>query len=659
MDRGLGNYYRGNSGNNVRREDRRYDDFYADRDRRGGGGGSFRGNRSGNRGGNRDRGFFGNQGNQNTGQNSVIAALQLQNQNLLSAYIRNQSRGNVFPQQQQQQRKTNYNQGSGFRPGDKRRQESGGPSGFKKSKPSTNNRPSVNSDRRSSSGSSTPRPKKETPKKEEAKEELPDIPDDQVEVPDSLMDNVEKLRQRKDVERNVADEDIDKLLVFSFNGKGYDCLTCGFMLMKDVAFKNHLMSKSHVMNVIDARSEKKYQATRDLLDIDLLPDGWYEKSETAKKVIIKQAKLIMKIDMDKKKRDMENYNREPKNFFSVNMASKKSATMTGDTVRITSIVESTIDVKEFSKDRFFGCEFVKTVSSFQCRLCDIKIHNASEVLAHIDSRVHRNKYQMHLKRFPDYEKKQKEQNKELGAILQEHEGQPVLLSETVVKTTEEDDGQGKTLLEEIDTIMVRVPEILNPPPKEDPKEKEETVEETVDENKAENIETKIEESDSTKEEAANEPMEAETGTTTEENKNKPAGTEQTTDVVENAAEETEPADPANELEEKKELEESVGEKMEEEKKDDTEIVSPQKAETKPKKSILKKGAATRGRGGTARRGTPKRTRGGKTTASPKARAKAVEESTPVAEEATGEMNEVDNDGSFMDGFQVVDEVQED
>ena len=65
------------------------------------------------------------------------------------------------------------------------------------------------------------------------KEQTPDIPDDQVEIPDQLMDNVEKLRQRKDVERNVADEDIDKLVVFCYNGKGYDCLTCGYMLLKD------------------------------------------------------------------------------------------------------------------------------------------------------------------------------------------------------------------------------------------------------------------------------------------------------------------------------------------------------------------------------------------------------------------------------------------
>ena len=67
----------------------------------------------------------------------------------------------------------------------------------------------------------------------EKKEEEPDIPDDEVEIPDQLMDSVEKLRQRKDVERNVADEDIEKLLVFCYNGKGYDCLTCGYMLLKD------------------------------------------------------------------------------------------------------------------------------------------------------------------------------------------------------------------------------------------------------------------------------------------------------------------------------------------------------------------------------------------------------------------------------------------
>lgn len=117
------------------------------------------------------------------------------------------------------------------------------------------------------------------------------------------------------------------------------------------------MAKGHVMNVIDARSAKKYQETREILDIDLQLDGWYEKSDKARNIILKQAKLIMKIEMEKKKRELDNFNRDPKNFFAVNMASKKTATMKGDTVRITSIVQSTIDVKEFSNDRFFGKKF--------------------------------------------------------------------------------------------------------------------------------------------------------------------------------------------------------------------------------------------------------------------------------------------------------------
>ena len=113
------------------------------------------------------------------------------------------------------------------------------------------------------------------------------------------------------------------------------------------------------MNVIDARSDKKYQPTRDLLDIDITPDGWFEKSEMARKSLFKQAKVMMKAEMDKKKRELESFNRDPSNFFAVNMASKKCATMTGDTVRITSIVESTIDVKDFSKNRFFGMLKIK------------------------------------------------------------------------------------------------------------------------------------------------------------------------------------------------------------------------------------------------------------------------------------------------------------
>ena len=72
----------------------------------------------------------------------------------------------------------------------------------------------------------------------------------------------------------------------------------------------------------------------------------------------------------------------------------------------------------------------------------------------------------------------------------------------------------------------------------------------------------------------------------------------------------------------------------------------------------------------ARRGTSKRGRGGKgVSASPKTRAKPVEETTEeklivAAKEAEKPTEEKDesmdaSDGNFMDGFQLVDEVQED
>jgi len=588
-----------------------------------------------------------------------------------------QRQGNNF--QGAAARKGGYN--SNFRSGEKRRQETtSSSSSFKKSRPSREPREERRSSSTTKSSHKSKESKKDDPPKAK-KEQTPDIPDDQVEIPDQLMDNVEKLRQRKDVERNVADEDIDKLVVFCYNGKGYDCLTCGYMLLKDSAFKNHLMSKSHVMNVIDARSDKKYQPTRDLLDIDITDDGWFEKSEMAKKMLMKQAKVMMKVDIDKKKRELENYNKDPSNFFAINMASKKCATMTGDVVRITSVVESTIDVKEFSKNRFFGCEFVKSVASFQCRLCDMKIHNASEVLPHIDSRVHRNKYQMHLRRMPEYEKKQKEQNKDLEVILQEHEGQAVLLSETNTKTQQDD--QGKTLLEEIDTILVRVPEILNPPEKVKEKETEEKKDAKDDEQKDGDIKVEGDDKEKDTEESGETKTDADETVKEEPNEEQPEEsmetndseqTQETTEETISAEVEAVQAESTESVktENAEEVEEDKPEEKFVESEDKKDGIVPEVSSPVPEKATAKKKKGTPGRGrGVARRGTSKRGRGGKgVSASPKTRAKPVEETTeekpaPVvaAEEAEKPTEEKDesmdaSDGNFMDGFQLVDEVQE-
>merc|ERR1739838_1080352 len=280
--------------------------------------------------------------------------------------------------------------------------------------------------------------------------------------PDSIMDNVEKLRIRKEIERNVADEDVQKLCVFQYTGKGYYCKTCGLLLMKESAFKAHLMGKSHVMNVIDARTAKKYQETRDILEIDLTPDDWFEKNEKARSIIMKQSKVHMKAQREIKQREEANYNKTPSNFFEFNMELRKSVTKKEEKVVMTSLVESTVEVKDFTGEKFFGCEFVRAVTGFHCRLCSINIREARGVLPHVDSRQHKNNYAAYVRKNPDYVKTQKEQNQDLFNIMNEHPEKSLVLAEST-------NAEASHFLSALDPELVRIPSVMNP---ESKKEKE-------------------------------------------------------------------------------------------------------------------------------------------------------------------------------------------
>lgn len=311
-------------------------------------------------------------------------------------------------------------------------------------------------------------PSKDKEEKEETKvvEEIPDIPDDEVVVPDSLMDSVETLRMRKDIERNAADEDVQKLVVFCFTGKGYQCRSCGLLLTKESSFVSHLTHKSHVMNVIDARTAKKYQEVRDVLDIDLTPDDWFEKNDAARAIIMKQSKMHMKAEREQKAKAEANFNKTPSNFFDFNMELRKSVIKKEEKVVITSLVESTVEVSDFTGERFFGCEFVRAVTGFHCRLCSINIREAKGVLPHIDSRQHKNNYSAYIKRNPEYEKSQKEQSQELFDVMSEHDSASIVLAESA--------GVEKShFLKELDNELVRIPTIMNPELKKKEKEEKE------------------------------------------------------------------------------------------------------------------------------------------------------------------------------------------
>lgn len=311
-------------------------------------------------------------------------------------------------------------------------------------------------------------PKKDKEDKDEVKvvEEVPDIPDDEVVVPDSLMDSVETLRQRKDVERNAADEDMQKLAVFCFTGKGYHCKSCGLLLTKESSFLSHVNGKNHVMNVIDARTAKKYQEVRDILDIDLTPDDWFEKNDAARAIIMKQSKMHMKAQQEVKAKEEANFNKTPSNFFNFNMELRKSVIKKEEKVVITSLVESTVEVSDFTGERFFGCEFVRAVTGFHCRLCSINIREAKGVIPHIDSRQHKNNYSAYIKRNADYESSQKEQSQDLYDVMSEHEGKSIVLAEST-------DVGNSAFLATLDENLVRIPTVMNPELKKKEKEEKE------------------------------------------------------------------------------------------------------------------------------------------------------------------------------------------
>jgi len=311
-------------------------------------------------------------------------------------------------------------------------------------------------------------PKKDKGDKEEVKvvEEVPDIPDDEVIVPDELMDSVETLRQRKNVERNAADEDMQKLAVFCFTGKGYQCKSCGLLLTKESSFISHVSGKNHVMNVIDQRTAKKYQEVRDILDIDLTPDDWFEKNDKARAIIMKQSKMHMRAQREIKAKEEANFNKTPSNFFNFNMELRKSVIKKEEKVVITSLVESTVEVSDFTGERFFGCEFVRAVTGFHCRLCSINIREAKGVIPHIDSRQHKNNYSAYIKRNSDYESSQKEQSQDLYDVMSEHEGKSIVLAEST-------DVGNSHFLSVLDKELVRIPTVMNPELKKKEKEEKE------------------------------------------------------------------------------------------------------------------------------------------------------------------------------------------
>merc|ERR1719318_566724 len=111
------------------------------------------------------------------------------------------------------------------------------------------------------------------------------------------------------------------------------------------------------------------------------------------------------------------FDKNPANFFQVESSSIKTAQKDGTTITFTHLVETSMVVKDLAGDKFFGCEFVKAESGFNCHLCNQYIRDSRNVMSHIESKNHKNSYQNFLRKNPNYEKKQKQQNEDLSEAL--------------------------------------------------------------------------------------------------------------------------------------------------------------------------------------------------------------------------------------------------
>jgi len=147
------------------------------------------------------------------------------------------------------------------------------------------------------------------------------------------------------------------------------------------------------------------------------------------------------------------------------MELRKSVVKKDEEVIITSLVESNVAVKDFTGEKFFGCEFVRAVTGFHCRLCSINIREAKGVIPHIESKLHKTNYNSYTRKNPEYEKTQKEQNLDLFEIMSQHDGKSVVLAESA--NVEE-----SQFLSQLDEKLVRIPSVMKPETKEKEKSKD-------------------------------------------------------------------------------------------------------------------------------------------------------------------------------------------
>eukprot|EP00112_Aurelia_sp_Birch-Aquarium-sp1_P007407 Seg1807.2 transcript_id=Seg1807.2/GoldUCD/mRNA.D3Y31 product="hypothetical protein" protein_id=Seg1807.2/GoldUCD/D3Y31 len=288
-----------------------------------------------------------------------------------------------------------------------------------------------------------------------AQDEETAIPEDleSIEIPQDLLDKVEELRKRTKIDRNIADQDVDKLSTFHYDGQSYKCTLCKVYAGKYKSIKQHFMGKRHSLNVIEARQAGN-DVDRDIMDIVLHPESWLELNPVAKTILKKQTIGYLEA---KRKEEEAHKVKHPEMYITYRMDTRKSALKTEDAVIIRHVCESVVAIKDFAGDKqLFGCEFIKASSGFDCRLCGEFLHTGTSVVDHIRTMQHIAAYQKHLDEHNNYHDKIVQRNKDISRVLEQHDGKEVILFEAFEEETENQQNIEKRYVNKEDPEFVRI-----------------------------------------------------------------------------------------------------------------------------------------------------------------------------------------------------------
>ncbi|XP_078349676.1 uncharacterized protein LOC144634553 isoform X2 [Oculina patagonica] len=235
---------------------------------------------------------------------------------------------------------------------------------------------------------------------------------------------------------NFLGEDVDSLMISLFDRKRskYICQECKIICNLPMSFHKHLLGKRHARTVLENQG-KEFDAD----EFKSFSQGGApaEKSETegvATGTESDERENISDQQLSSPADDETNLD-----FVKYTCDTRKTAMKEGNIITISSVTQSRVRIDGFTSGRdMLGCEFVKAVSGFNCRLCKAFIRCGNDVISHIKGKKHQKNYQTYVQEHPQYEEHQLARNKELEAVLEPKEGEEVVLYEVLdkdIKTT--------------------------------------------------------------------------------------------------------------------------------------------------------------------------------------------------------------------------------